>query len=251
MSKQEIFEDHQDRKYSTYFFDRYLAEECSASEKFAFDAELMCNHELRIRFEAFKIEDQHFENLVPEMQLLLDKKAKSSEYILFGLFKKWWLQGGVVTTLCAFVLFFLISEKPKNVVRLKGRGEHFMQFYVRHADSDEIIKGEENIQLYPEDQVQFVVYSQEEAYVVIYARDALDVISRYAPQKEAMVKIKGEHRFQSSITLDDNLGREDFLAVKCERDYPLSELKENLEKNWQNLPEDCLGERILVQKVSK
>jgi len=107
--------------------------------------------------------------------------------------------------------------------------------------------------LAPRDRVRFVVDAGRDSFVAVLSRDGAGEVSVYAPLGQEMERARGEHTFDHSTELDDVLGEELFVGVRCEQPAPLQVLRDALVadegRGRPTLPSGCAADVLRVTKA--
>ena len=169
-----------------------------------------------------------------------------------------WASSGVV--LAAAAIFALVlrpaahedggdspSQAPPGVVRTKGSS--YLRFFVKHGS--EVRRGSDDQVVHPGDQLRFTLTSTKPQHVAIMSLDAARVVSTYYPRGERSTAV-GEVRDQvidSSVLLDQTLGKEQIWGIFCEAPFELEPLRRALESEGKlPLLPDCTVDEVTIIK---
>jgi len=131
-----------------------------------------------------------------------------------------WLGGlSALAAAAALVLFV----RPAPTVGIKGGG-FALEVFARRAGRVEAIVDE--AVLSPGDAIGFRIASQRPGYVVVIGLDTRPSVTAYVPSEGKAIPIAEASRqtLPGSITLDETLGPERLIALRCEEPVAASEI---------------------------
>jgi anti-sigma factor RsiW len=133
------------------------------------------------------------------------------------------------------VVAALPRGEPVDTTRSKG-GAH-LGFVVVHGGAMRVGATGEAVR--PGDTLQYLVTTEDAAYVTVLGRDAAGRLTTYVPTD----RVAAGHNVQLPVAtrLDGSLGREEVVAVFCPEDTPIGSLRA--------LPEGCTIDRLAIEKL--
>jgi hypothetical protein len=116
-------------------------------------------------------------------------------------------------------------ERKKGGVAA-GDGDLTLELIARHADG-RVARIASGASLTPGEAVRFHIASSRAGHLAIVGIDAVQVVTPYAPAAGAgglIAVTPGEHLLAGSIILDDTLGVERIVAVRCDEPVPIRDV---------------------------
>jgi hypothetical protein len=151
--------------------------------------------------------------------------------------------------LAAAAALLLLVRTPSEEVRSKGTGS--VGFFVRHGES--VRRGGPGERVMPGDALRFVITQREPSYVAVLSRDAAGQASVYFPAAQRALRVEAgvDRALDSSVILDDVLGSELLIALRCSAPIELAPLRAQLEATTSEptWPAGCEVERLTLLKV--
>ena len=132
---------------------------------------------------------------------------------------------------------------------LRSKGASHIGFFVKHGA--EVREGADGQVVYPGDQLRFSITSLKAQHVAILSLDGAGVASIYYPGGDTSkpVGVLNNHALESSVLLDDALGKERLWAIFCEAPFELNPLRESLEQHRELPPlTDCSVDELSIVK---
>jgi len=164
-----------------------------------------------------------------------------------------WVSGGVALAAAAVLLFVLrpatdgdTSEQPGSV---RTKGSSHIGFFVKHGG--EVRRGGDEQVVYPGDQIRFTLTSSKAQHVAILSLDAAGVVSTYYPRggQSAGVTAVRDQAVDSSVLLDETLGKEQIWGIFCDAPFELEPLRLALQRQGK-LPAlaQCTVDAVTIVK---
>lgn len=246
---------------SDLVFDRWRAGELDPSSIETYEAHLATCERCQRRHDAIEAEAEAFRNEFPRLKLpakhpvsqVVELRPKRSRWLA-------WASGGAA--LAAAATFALVVHPPANedagrlaseqpgTVRTKGSSH--IRFFVKHGD--QVRRGDDGQVVHPGDQLRFTLTSSKPQHVAIMSLDAARVVSTYYPKSErsAAVGAGREQAVDSSVLLDQTLGKERIWGIFCEAPFELEPLRAALQRQGQlpSLPECTVDELSIVKEAA-
>jgi hypothetical protein len=144
-----------------------------------------------------------------------------------------------------------LPDAGDDVGSTRVKGGHRIGFFVKHGDH--VTPGADGQVVHPGDALRFTVSLTNPSHFAILSLDGTGVASIYYPtgtDSEALGVVR-EMPLDSSVTLDDTLGKEQLLGVFCEEAFELEPLRSALEQGGR-LPElsRCTVDSLTIVKVA-
>ena len=132
----------------------------------------------------------------------------------------------------------------------RTKGGFSVDFVVRREGR--VFEGQTGEVVLPGDALRFSYSSVREGHLAILSVDGAQAVSVYYPATSSAEPVRSgsQQDLDSSVVLDDTLGRETVFAVLCERSTPIATLKRALEQARDNprFPAGCEVDRIELDK---
>lgn len=169
--------------------------------------------------------------------------------------------GALAAGFLAFTVYLQVRVNPlESDGRLKGQG-FAVALVVKGADGS-IARPSPGASVRPGDAVRFQVSTVRPGFVAILGVDSAGTVSLYYPDEGEGLLQLGEGRGQllpGSVVLDETLGAELFVALRCDAQTPRTALVEKAKRaletaggdvaKVQALQSGCDEDRFLVTKV--
>lgn len=239
-------------------FDQWRTGELDASSIETYEAHLATCERCQQRHDAIEAEAEAFRNEYPRLEL--PAKAPVSQVVqLRAKRSRWlaWASGGAA--LAAAATFALVLRPPANddgdgvgseqpgLVRTKGSSH--IRFFVKHGD--QVRRGDDGQVVHPGDQIRFTLTSSKPQHVAIVSLDAAGVVSTYYPKSErsAAVGAGREQALDSSVLLDQTLGKERIWGIFCEAPFELEPLRVAIQRQGKLPPlAECSIDELSIVK---
>lgn len=239
---------------SDLLLDRWLARELSPAEESVLSAHAAdCTrcHDRKALFAAeygSLSEHIHFGAPASALRCVEDAGMRTSKTALRGAPKKVF----ALSLLAAAALcLLLIRPESQSSTRSKGGGPS-ISFFVKRGGS--VSRGESEMRVAPGDVLRFTTSSVKTYYFAILSRDALGVVSIYAPKGESMQVLSPgiDRPLDTGVLLDKVLGKEDVFGLFCAEQHSLSLLNEALQTGAGAFPpKDCVSDTLTLRKEAR
>ena len=230
--------------------DRYLAGELDEHAAAQLVARLAVDTTLKARLSeieaarrAFALEAPSFAGIVASAT-----KDETPGFGISGVFA--WLRGLAAVAAAAGVV--AVISQTGAVEHNRTKGSRFLEVALSR---DGVVLSTASTSstsiptLYPDDLVQFAVDAGDGAQVAVLSRDAEGTISVYAPTSGALETAQGRHVFGNSTRLDDVVGDEVFVGVRCQSAVPTAVLKDGIRQGLA-APDGCEFDVFTVRKTA-
>lgn len=242
-------------------FDRWRAGELDPSSIETYEAHLETCERCQRRHDTIEAEAEAFRSEFPRLNLAA-KQPVSQVVELRPKRSRWlgWASAGAA--LAAAATFALVVSPPANedgagalseqpgTVRTKGSSH--IRFFVKHGD--QVRRGDDGQVVHPGDQLRFTLTTPRPAYVAIVSLDAARVVSTYYPKSErsAAVGAGRDQALDSSVLLDQTLGKERIWGIFCEAPFDLEPLRAALQRQGKlpPLPACTVDEVSIVKEAA-
>lgn len=229
--------------FSDLVIDRYLAGEMADDERRAFDERIAAEPALKARVDELAASRRAFSVSAPHFAAIAAAAAQKPS---------WWarltsptlrfvLSGGAL----AAVAVVAVVQRGDDGNRSKGA--RFVDFVVERDGV--VVVGAPGATVHPGDRVQFVVDAGAGSFVAVWSRDGAGTVSAYAPTDGAVERATGKHSFENSTRLDDVVGREVFVGVRC--DHAVDTAVVSAAVSADEAPAGCAFDRVVVEKVAR
>jgi len=248
-------------------FDRWRTHELDRASIEAHEAHLETCQRCQQRHDAIEAETEIFLNKYPILALPVRPTTSPKPLVSHVVSLRprrgkqlAWASSGVV--LAAAAVFALVLRPPANedggdssgqtpgVVRTKGSSH--LSFFVKHGS--EVRRGSDDQVVHPGDQLRFTLTSTKPQQVAIMSLDAARVVSTYYPRGEQSTAV-GQVRDQvvdSSVLLDQTLGKEQIWGIFCLAPFELEPLRQALGRDGKLplLPECSVDEVTIIKEAA-
>lgn len=228
--------------FSDLVIDRYLAGELSAGEHSAFEARLAAEPMLQARVEELRAGRRAFALAAPDFSAVRAAAAGTSWWIpvIERLQTRFAFAGVGAVALAVVAVVFV----PGGGDDTRSKGRRFVDFVVEREG--QLLTGAPGLTLYPGDRVQFTVDAGVGSYVGVWSKDGAGAVGAYAPAAGDLERAQGKHRFANSTRLDDVVGDEAFVGVRC--DVAVDGAVVAAAVAADVAPEGCAFDRVAVLK---
>jgi hypothetical protein len=152
----------------------------------------------------------------------------------------------------AVALLLRVSLRPRELgEETRFKGPSHVSFHVQHASSAE--PGVDGQIVFPGDRLRFSITTAKPAHLAIFSLDGANVASVYFPPGDTSRHFDRVSRqpLESSVVLDDTLGRERLWALFCDREFALEPLRALLERDRElRVRAGCTVDEFSITKQS-
>ena len=242
---------------SDFTFDEWRADELDRDSIERYEAHLETCARCQQRHDAIAAESEAFFEKYPRLELPQAARPGSKVVPLRAKRNQWlgWASGGVALAAAAVLLLVLRpatdgapSEQPGNV---RTKGSSHIGFFVKHGS--EVRRGGDEQVVHPGDQLRFTLTSNKTQHVAILSLDAAGVVSTYYPRggQSAGVNAVRDQAVDSSVLLDETLGKEQIWGIFCEAPFELEPLRGALQRQGKLPPlPDCSVDAVTIVKAA-
>lgn len=242
---------------SDFAFDEWRADELDRDSIERYEAHLETCARCQARHDAIATEAEGFLEKFPRLELPQAGRPVSKVVTLSPRRNQWlgWASGGVALAAAAVLLLVLrpptdgdTSEQPGDV---RTKGSSHIGFFVKHGS--EVRRGGDEQVVHPGDQLRFTLTSNKAQHVAILSLDAAHVVSTYYPRggQSTSVGAVRDQAVDSSVLLDETLGKEQIWGVFCEAPFELEPLRAALQRQGKlpALP-GCSVDEVSIVKAA-
>jgi anti-sigma factor RsiW len=243
-------------------FDEWRAGELDRGSIEAYEAHLSTCERCQRRHDAIEAETEAFLEKHPRLVLPAGRPV-SRVVPLRPKRGRWlaWASGGAALAAAATFALVLRPPAPKGdggslaadqpgLVRTKGSS--YIRFFVKHGD--QVRRGGDEQVVHVGDQLRFTLTSDRPQQVAILSLDAARVASTYYPRgdQSAAVGAVRDQVVDSSVLLDQTLGKEQIWGIFCEAPFELEPLRAALSQRGQlpPLPECSVDALSIVKEAA-
>jgi len=221
-------------------FDEWRADELDRDSIERYEAHLETCARCQQRHDAIAAQAESFLEKFPRLELPQAGRPVSKVVSRRPRRNQWlgWASGGAALAAAAVLLLLLrpptgehggtdTAEQPGNV---RTKGSSHIDFFVKHGT--QVRRGGDEQVVHPGDQLRFTLTSNKAQHVAIVSLDAAGVVSTYYPRGEhsAGVGAVRDQALDSSVLLDETLGKEQIWGVFCEAPFELEPLRAALQR---------------------
>jgi hypothetical protein len=217
-------------------FARLAAGELGADELSALQAHVASCDACSAKKAELAASDAAFLARAPTFTALRERHAPAaSKVVRPSSARAWrWLSAGAALAAAAIIALAVHpatqsgdGEGAPLGTRLKGGSQ--LGFFVARGES--VFRGQENETVYPGDRLRFVLSTSAPSHVAILSRDGAGAVSVYYPTGKSSTRFDAlrDYALESSVELDDTLGKETVYALLCAEPFELAPLLRELE----------------------
>jgi hypothetical protein len=165
-----------------------------------------------------------------------------------------WLMPVSLSAAAALGATLLLVRPPLPETGTRTKGGFSLNTYVQHAESDAPARLHLGEPLHPGDRVQFRYQGNEAGYLMILSADQAGRVSVYYPPGDAAAPVAAgrDVPLATAIELDDTLGDETVVALRCATAVSVAQAQEALAKAAAptSLRLGCAEHRVRLTKVA-
>jgi hypothetical protein len=153
---------------------------------------------------------------------------------------------GLAAVAAVFCVWLVASRGRSDGADTRNKGKPSLSFYVKHGDA--IREGTPGEAVYPNDAINFVVSTEQPAFLAIVSVDGAGKVSAYYPEGPTAAAIPAgrDHVLPRSVLLDDALGLERVIGVFCDRPAVVAELAAAVAQGA--IPSGCVADTLTLEK---
>ena len=152
-----------------------------------------------------------------------------------------------LAAIAAMLCVWLVASRDRlGGPELRTKGKPALAFYVKHGDA--VREGAPGEAVYPNDAINFVISTEQPAFLAIISVDGGGKVSAYYPDGPTAAEIPaGRDRvLPRSVLLDDALGLERVVGVFCDRPIAVTELAAAVARDA--IPSGCVSDALTLDK---
>jgi hypothetical protein len=156
-----------------------------------------------------------------------------------------WMMGCAAIA-AVFCVWLVASRGRFDDIETRNKGKPALSFYVKHGDA--VREGAPGEAVCPNDAINFVVSTEQPAFLAIISVDGAGKVSAYYPDgpTAAAIPVSRDRVLPRSVLLDDTLGRERIVGVFCDRPMGVAELAAAVARDA--IPSGCVPETLTLEK---
>jgi hypothetical protein len=149
---------------------------------------------------------------------------------------------GVAAVFCVW----LVASRGRHEGEIRTKGRPALAFFVKHGDA--VREGVPGEAVSPNDAINFVVSTEQPAFLAIISVDGAGKVSVYYPEgaTAAAIAVGRDHVLPRSVLLDDTLGPERVVGVFCDQPMVVAELAAAVARNA--IPKGCVADALTLEK---
>ena len=153
---------------------------------------------------------------------------------------------GLAAIAAMFCVWLVASRGRVGDTEIRYKGKPVLAFYVKHGQA--VREGAPGDVVCPNDAINFVVSTEQPAFVAIISIDGAGKVSAYYPEGATAAAIPAgrDQVLPRSVLLDDTLGLERIVGVFCDRPMEVAELAAAVARNA--IPGGCVPETLTLEK---
>ncbi|HSR99396.1 MAG TPA: hypothetical protein VLM79_20230 [Kofleriaceae bacterium] len=153
---------------------------------------------------------------------------------------------GLAAIAAALCVWLVASRDRLGGAEIRSKGKPALAFYVKHGDA--VREGAPGEVVGPKDAINFVVSTEQPAFLAIISVDGAGKVSAYYPEGPTAAAIPaGRDRvLPRSVLLDDTLGLERVVGVFCDRPIAVAELAAAVARDA--IPSGCVSDALTLEK---
>ena len=153
---------------------------------------------------------------------------------------------GFAALAAVFCVWLVASRGRPGETETRSKGKPALAFYVKHGDA--VREGAPGEVVCPNDAINFVVSTEQPAFLAIISVDGAGKVTAYYPDgpTAAAVPAGRDRVLPRSVLLDDTLGLERIVGLFCDRPTGVAELAAAVARDA--IPSGCVPETLRLEK---
>lgn len=153
---------------------------------------------------------------------------------------------GFAAVAAVFCVWLVASRDRLGDSEIRSKGKPVLGFYVKHGDA--VREGAPGDVVRPNDAINFVVSTEQPAFLAIISVDGAGKVSAYYPDGPTAAAIPAGRGqvLPRSVLLDDTLGLERVVGVLCDRPMAVAEVAAAVARGA--IPSGCAADALTLEK---